>query len=221
MMMLKIGNVLLLEINDNGEMSQYKCKLVGIESDKLSINYPANTETNRTAFLINGTVLKATFVTEEGIAYSFPTKVIGRTKEQIPILIIAAPKEGQMKRIQRRQFVRIATAVDVAVSSFHHEFQPFTTVTEDISAGGAALFVKKGIGVFPEMIVKTMLVLPMPDEEYKYMTLKSKVVRKREQNNTSDIISVEFLNPSALERQALLRFTFYRQLRIKKKGIGV
>ena len=39
-------------------------------------------------------------------------------------------------KIQRSQFVRIETAVDVAIHPMNREFEPFTAMTEDISAGG-------------------------------------------------------------------------------------
>ena len=53
--------------------------------------------------------------------------------------IIAYPGNQTLIKVQRRQYVRIPTTVDAAIHPLENEFTPFTTITEDISAGGTLL----------------------------------------------------------------------------------
>ena len=220
--MINIGDVLILEPNDSEGHDKYQCKLVEKIGDKLYIDYPKNIETNRTVFLMEGTQLKANFITKDGIVYLFESEVLKKVKTNIPMVVLSYPGEEHLIKIQRRQFVRVETAVDVAVhSSNNQEFPPFVTITEDISAGGAAIIVDKQTKVQPNMIIDLWFSLPLQNGEIHYLQLKGKAIRILDDHDHRSIISVQFIGISALERQLLLRFSFDRQLALRKKGLEV
>src|SRR5690606_3509678 len=143
--MLNIGDQLILELKNTEEEEKFKCKVVEMKNDYLFIDYPISLKTNRTAFFIDGTQFKCSIVTKDNSVYYFETEIKSRVKREIPMLMISYPGDNQLIKIQRRQYVRIETAVDVAVHSLHGEFTPFVTVTDDISAGGAAIIVPEHI----------------------------------------------------------------------------
>ncbi|KAB2338962.1 pilus assembly protein PilZ [Cytobacillus depressus] len=219
--MLKIGDVLFLEPSYSNKIEKYKCKVVEMGNKYIYIDYPINLNTDRTVFLIDGTLLKGTFVTGDGTVYLFECEVLRKVKANIPMIIISYPGDEQLDKIQRRQFVRVETAVDVAVRPINGEFVPFVTVTDDISAGGAALISDKSKRLAQNIIIHNWFVLPMQNGETHYLKLKGKVVRIVELNKTKSIISIQFIDITPLERQLLLRFCFDRQLAYKKKGIEV
>ncbi|WP_408006547.1 PilZ domain-containing protein [Pseudalkalibacillus sp. A8] len=62
-----------------------------------------------------------------------------RKKEHIPLLILSFPGSTNLEKIQRREFVRVETAIDVSIHPTERQFQPFACITSDVSAGGCAV----------------------------------------------------------------------------------
>jgi c-di-GMP-binding flagellar brake protein YcgR len=220
-LMLTIGNVLLLEPKNTVQAEKFKCRLVEREGDMLYIDYPINIRTNKTAFLLDGTQLKAVFVHGHS-AFCFDTEVTGRVKHSLPMIKLYFPGNEYVMKIQRRQFVRIETAVDVALHPLNGEFEPFTAVTDDISAGGILVQARsdKSANLTQGMNLNVVIVLPMQNGDYHYMQIHSKIVRILKDDQTGfSKYSLQFEEVAPRERQHLLRFTFERQLEMKKKGL--
>ena len=217
--MLTIGETLILEPRENEQSEKYKCRIVDKDESMFYIDYPINLITNRTTFLVDGTQLKVSFVSGNS-AYIFNTEVLGRVLKGIPMIKLSYPGNQFVMKIQRRQFVRIATAVDVAIHPLQNDFPPFTTITEDISAGGSLLLLnREAQNVEPGMKVMAVFVLPLQDGEYHYLKLKSKVVRAFIEETGKTLFSLQFMGVSHLDRQTLLRFSFDRELAMKKKEL--
>ena len=212
---------MLLELTYSEKSEKYKCKLVEREGNNLYIDYPIVQETNKTAFLLDGTQLKATFLAEDGTVYLFESEVMGRVKLKIPMIVLSYPGDEHLVKIQRRQFVRVETPVDVAIHPESNEFSPFVSVTDDISAGGAAIIAQTSSSLIANMQILTYFVLAMQNGDNYYLRLKSKVIRVSEPQNGKSLISVQFLEVSPQDRQLLLRFCFDRQLAMKKKGLEI
>lgn len=219
--MINIGDGLILEPKYSDKIERYKCKLVERIGENLYIDYPINMETNRTVFLIEGFQLKGTFIAADGSVYIFECEVLKRVKTNIPMIVLSYPGNDQLIRVQRRQFVRVETAVDVAVHPIQSEFRPFVTITDDISAGGAAIIIQKNSPLKADMFMNNWFVLPMQSGEIHYLKLKSKLIRVVELNESKSIISVQFIDSSPNDRQILLRFCFDRQLALRRKGLEV
>ena len=217
--MLTIGSHLVLEPKNANQIEQYKCRLVDRIDNLLYIDYPINVSTNRTSFLVDGTQLKVTFVEGES-AYLFETEILGRVKRGIPMMKLMYPGDEYVIKVQRRKFVRIETSVDVAIHPLNGEFKPFTSLTLDISAGGSLIKFRKQEGISEGMNIRTIIVLPMQNGDYHYMNLISKVVRIMKQENGENHASLQFIGVTPLEIQLLLRFSFDRQLAMKKKGLS-
>ncbi|MFB6465985.1 flagellar brake protein [Cytobacillus sp. Hz8] len=217
--MIKIGDIITLELKYSDKFEKYRCKLVEKQGENLYIDYPTNNETNKTAFLMDGTQLKCTFLDHNGTVYLFESEVLGRVKQNIPMLKLSFPGEDHLVKIQRRQFVRIETPVDIAIHPKDKEFPAFTAISEDISAGGTAIIISNKTKLKQGMNAFIWLVLPMQNGDYHYMKLESKVVRIIPISEISCKISIQFMNVQPHERQILLRFCFDRQLALKKKGV--
>lgn len=217
--MIKIGDSLTLELKNRDKIEKYKCKLVERKGQQLYIDYPINVGTNKTAFFIDGTQIKCSFVKKDGTVYSFEAEVVGRIKQNIPMMILSYPGDELLMKIQRRQYVRIETPVDVAVHPNNFEFKPFVTVTDDISAGGAALIVSKDLKFEIGFTVTTWMVFPMKNGEYHYFYFHAKVVRIIPLDERRNKVSLEFKDVDSHQRQILLRFCFDRQVALKKKGL--
>lgn len=217
--MLKIGDPLTLELKNRDKVEKYKCKLAERKGTHLYIDYPINIMTSKTAFFIDGTQLKCSFVMKDGTVYSFETEVIGRIKQNIPMMILSYPGDELLMKIQRRQYVRIETSVDVAIHPLEGELKPFVTVTDDISAGGAAIIVPSELNLYNGLMVQAWMVFPMQNGEYHYFCFQAKVVRVIPLDGKRNKVSLEFNGVDSHQRQILLRFCFDRQVAMKKKGL--
>lgn len=220
--MIKIGDVLILESRNDKEVHEYKCKVAEVFPDFIYIDYPVNQKTGKTVFLMNGMQFKASFVGKDGSLYLFDTEVRGKVRDPIPMIMLSYPDEQRLIRVQRRQYVRVEATVDVAIHPLQGEFSPFATMTTDISAGGAAIVLpERGIHIFPGMIVEAWFVLPMKSGEYHYMKVPAKIVRVFQvEGSYVQKASLQFLTISSQDRVLLIRYSFERQLAIRKKAEG-
>ncbi len=215
---LKIGDVITLETKGE-KLERLKCKLVERKGNKLFIDYPINLETGRTAFLIIGTELNASFVTNDNV-YRFQTEVTGRSKENIPMISLTYPGDNQLIRIQRRQFVRINTNLDVAIHPKENEFEAFTAVTSDISAGGTALLLPKTTKLKKDQEIMIWFALPFHKDQMEYIKVKGKIIRIMPGDHELFVKApIQFLDINEETRQILLQFCFNQQIQLRRKGL--
>lgn len=215
---LKIGDVISLETKGE-KLEKLRCKLVERKGNKLFIDYPINVDTGRTAFLIIGTELNASFVLKDNV-YRFQTEVTGRSKEDIPMISLTYPGDDQLVRIQRRQFVRINTNLDIAVHPIENEFQAFTAVTSDISAGGTALLLPKSTSLKKGQEILIWFALPFQKDQMEYIKVKGKIIRFIPADHEVYVKApIQFLNINEETRQTLLQFCFNQQIQLRRKGL--
>lgn len=221
--MLKVGIDLMLEplhVSDEEEKESYRCKVADVKDGQVFIDYPVNIKSNRTTLLVDDTELMAEFIdpTAASAVYLFSTKVIGRVKQSIPMLVLQDPGVNNYQRIQRRKFVRVSTAVDVALHLEGHP--PFTAVTTDLSAGGLAIPVPRGMNIEEGDQGRVFLSIPFQSGDHHYFEVTGEVVRMRkEEANNRIIASFQINDLSGIEQQLLMRFCFERQIILKRKGL--
>lgn len=221
MEMLNIGQELIIEVFRDNLWQKYKSKIMDIDEETISIAYPVHMETKKVLFLATGEQVKVAFVEKEGQAYEFISFVSGRKNDTIPLLTILKPKDNDIVKIQRREFVRVNWAVDVAVHPIRGEFSPFTTVTTDISAGGASIIVNKQVDLKVGQEIRCWFVLPRSNGSYNYLKFVCKVVRIQDLNPLSNAVSVQFLEKTSQEEQTLIRFCYETQVAMKQKERGI
>lgn len=212
-MLLTVGTIILIDKEYTKDSEKYKSKVVDIGDDHVMIDYPTHVETGRTTFIIDGTTLLVTFIDQNKISYAFKTEVCGRLNKGIPMLKLSYPGDDQLYKIQRREFVRVETAIDVAVET-EEGFSQF--VAEDLSAGGIALNFPRKVPFRDGDVVNMTIVLPFLDKEIKYVRTLAKAVRIWEKNGRT-IGSFQFEDIEAVDRQYIIRFCFERQLQSRNR----
>lgn len=213
-MQLKIGTALTLQPTYTDRVEEFHCKIVEQNGNILFIDYPVNTVTKKTAFLVDGAQFRATFITEDKITYAFNTEVLGRQMGNIPTIMLTVPPAEDFVKIQRREFVRVRTAVDVSVEfkSVYYQF-----VTEDISAGGIALILNSDVPFNDGDPIKLTIVLPYTNGDIRYVKATANVIRIFEKDNRR-FASIQFKEMDDIDKQYIVRFCFERQLMIRKKN---
>ncbi|WP_262173024.1 flagellar brake protein [Saccharococcus sp. Marseille-Q5394] len=206
-MRLSIGTSVMIDKDFTETGDKYKSKVVDLNDGFVLIDYPAHIDTGKTAFFMDGTQLLISFV-ENKMSYAFRTEVAGRVNRGIPMLKLTYPGDDQLIKIQRREFVRVETVIDVAVA-IEGIFQQF--VAEDISAGGIALNIGQDDLFEGTDFVSLTIALPYVNDDIKYIRTEAKVVRVWEKDDRL-IASLEFAKISTTDRQNIIRFCFERQL---------
>lgn len=220
--MIKVGMPLFLEkVDDNNEIISYRSRIIDLDDTYWYIDYPINEQTGKVTFLLDGLKLSAWFVGfKDQAVYRFFTEVLDRVYKQVPMIKIKKPLVEEIIRIQRRQYVRVGTAINVACHPKNgKDFKPFVTVSEDISAGGMSLLISKDDVVRENSEVNLFFVLNYSDGSISYFEQKAKVIRMSTMKSVGQkkLSSMEFIDIDEKTRQALVRFCFQQQLKKKKR----
>lgn len=216
--MITVGEPLYLEPLFSDKKDKYRCKVCEVKGERLYIDYPSNETTNRTEYFFDGTQFKASFVDKEKNVYTFRTELLGRKIEKIPVLIIASPKEEEIHKVQRREFVRVETLLDTAVKNENDSCPPFNSVVLDLSAGGMLLSLPVRHKVSKGDVLDCLVVLPMQSGEKIYLELKCNVLRILDGHTPNrQRASLQFEKIPPKVRQHIVRFCFEQQLLMKKK----
>lgn len=218
---MDIGTLLTISVTDpkTGVSTKYRSKIVEKNEHYLFIDYPVNVETKRTAILPKATHVQTSYIDSDQSVYSFNTKIVARVNVNIPALAVSTPKETDIKRIQRRSFVRIDTAVDVSIHHTDDIIEPFTTVTSDISGGGMSIILPTNNMLNENDSVDLWIVLQMQNGEFQYIYSQSKVVRVFTDKTTINTASIKFETISKLDQQAVIRYCFEKQRELRSKKI--
>ena len=200
--MINAGTQVLL--NAGPDAAQLKCRVAEVEDGYLLIDYPIDSETGRTVFLVGGTQLDASFQVNDEAVYSFRTEVMGRVKRNIPMIRITFPGTEGLEKVQRRQYVRVEAALDAAIELNGKRSQH---ITADISAGGCALKLKSQFQLAGGETVQLVLVLPFEGGKRIYLQLQAEVLRIWE-GKSDWIASLKFEDLNDRDRQHIVRYCF-------------
>lgn len=215
---MKIGTLLTLEIKQvkTNEVKRYRCKLVEKNEHYLFIDYPIEIRTNKTAYLPKGTHFSAEYIGKDQSVYAFHTEIVEKVKLNVPTLAIHFPGKDNLKRIQRREYVRIETAVDIAIHGSNH---PFTTVTYDISGGGMSVIIPSGKIIEEQEKVNIWLVLQMYSGIYQYVTASTEVIRVKQSKDSANTASLKIVSITKPARQNIVQYCFEQQREARKKEL--
>lgn len=212
-MLLTIGTFIIIEEDFTEEGAKYKSRVIDAGQGYVMVDYPTEIKTGKTAYFMNGTQLYVSFTDKLKASYAFKTEVSGREVRGVPMLKITYPGDDQLIKIQRREFVRVETIIDVAVAKDEHKVQ---LVGEDISAGGIALNLPQSVSYNERDIVSLFIVLPFSSRETKYIQTEGEIVRVWEDKGRR-IASIRFEGISVENRQHIVRFCFERQLQMRNE----
>lgn len=213
---IKIGTLLQLEPTHSKRVEKFRCKVVEQQDNIIYIDYPINEFTKKTAFLIDGAEFRANFQTEDKQAFAFNTQVIGRKGGNIPMIMMSCPEDSGFIKIQRREYVRVETPVDVALRIGDYKYQ---LVAEDISAGGLALILKGEVAFKDGDDVELTIVLPFSNGEINYVVTNANIVRIFERDNMK-IATIRLTDTDEIDQQHIVRFCFERQLLNRRKELN-
>src|SRR5690625_1265860 len=212
---MQIGDSIVLKLPNSKD--SFRCRVIDKNEDLLFVDLPINMTTNKSTFLAKNTNVSVTFV-KNGVAKVFIATVERYEKLSIPALTIPLPDKEDIHKIQRREFVRIETDVDIAVHCPNHSFSPFTSITQDISGGGASVIIPRVVAYKPRQKILAFLVLKSNSKEIEYIKTKAQVVRLHE-NKKIRTVSFKFFLEKMVDQEKIINYCFTKQRELSKQEI--
>lgn len=216
--MIKIGTTLTLTTLGE-EAHEYRCKVVEQEGTTIYVDYPIHEETGRTNIFPKGTEFTAYYVEDGASVYQFETEIKGKKQGKLPMLLLHFPYD-QLTRIQRREYVRVNSTLDISIHNPEEDEEPVISITNDISGGGLSLLIDDINSFHADDVVSLYIVLPMDNGSIHYINAKAKVIRAFQKKQASKpLLTLEFVDITEKNRQLIIRHCFEVQLRIRRQQL--
>jgi len=213
--MLKVGQELRIEVEGR---SEGKTKIAAIQDGVVWIESPSETATLKTFFLHEEEALRVYFFKGEEQLFAFDTVVLKRLSDAQLTLRYAfkLPDEKKIKRVQRREYLRVPEMINVTVLAVDGQaFPTFETTSLDVSAGGMRIVANRApIEVDDSLVV----VFRIEDERGIPQTfrVKSRLVRIKPQTVKQEL-SLCFEDLTPRDQETILRYCFRAQLEARKR----
>lgn len=201
---LKINAIVDVEYNEKS----YKCTIQEINDDYIAVSLPfENGE-----YLVphtNDNLVISYFDSSD--VYSFSSKVIGRKRDNIPLILISIPTK--VKKIQRRNYVRVSVMIVASYWNFGEGFdirktqkakeetKPFKGTVLDVSGSGARILVDTKVKLNDFVLVE----LPLDNG---VLEVHGKIVRILKDELGRDVIGLNFEDISEITRDKLIKLVF-------------
>ncbi|WP_040951215.1 flagellar brake protein [Gorillibacterium massiliense] len=215
-MLPSVNQALYLQINtiDEEEAKQeYKARIADDLGDRLALEIPMNEQTGRLKRFYVGDELSTYFVSDGGFKNFFTTTVMGYREDGIRQVIVRKPREEEIGRVQRRNFLRMPAELEVSLTTDLK--QKVLGVTEDVGGGGISFTCEKNISLDKGRKTEGWLLLPPRNGKPDHVFFKGMVVRAIDTEFSKSVI-MRFTEMADKERQKIIRFCFEREQIIRK-----
>jgi c-di-GMP-binding flagellar brake protein YcgR len=215
----RVGQIVYLDVRKEPLMGRYQCRVVDGDSTSFYIETPMRLNVSMPVAFNKGDEFEVVYRALDGAECRFPSKVLSRQIRDLPVLEIVKPKTSDITRIQRREYLRVPFSESVELSfidTITKKTVHANVMTRDISGGGMALLANPDLPIRAEDVLSFTFRLP---NEPQQVTGNGVVLRVFDLSDNLDkkLISIRFTEISEQNRQRIVRFTFARQIEIRKK----
>ena len=191
----------------NGEIEEYPSRIIEIKDDVYIIENPVRK--SELVMFLNGSKIKVTYMVENQGMHYFEAEVVDKLRDTPPVIIIR--KVSDIQKNQRRSFFRIDACIDVEIRKVD-DIITEKTMSSDISAAGMRHFTHQifRLGDVAELSFKLGNI---------NVEVEAKTVKVWDTTHDGVNISLEFLNVTENEQDAIVKFIFEKQRENLKKGI--
>src|SRR5690606_23549671 len=124
-------------LDEEESKKQYKTRIADVNDEHIAIEVPLDETSGRMKRLETGDQISAYFMTPDGVKNYFDTEVVGYQVDVVRLVMLRRPEADSISRMQRRTFLRVPAALEVACRLGEH--LQFLALTEDVSGGGLSL----------------------------------------------------------------------------------
>ncbi|WP_353855398.1 PilZ domain-containing protein [Bacillus sp. Bos-x628] len=134
-------------------------------------------------------------------------------KEKKILIVISIPPKEEMIRLQRREYLRVDTLVKAIISP--PDVEPFETFMVNMSAGGVAIAVPKGVSLKEYDNVITEFELPLEPVKIKAVAEMNRICQDEKTGKTKAVM--EFCEIATEHQQHIMKYCFQQQLLSRAK----
>ena len=201
-MLPKVNQFLYLHVASSDEEDasiEYKSRIADSSEDELLINVPIIEGSGRLKRLFLGDELSASYISEDGVKSFFNSHVTGFKEEVVKLVRIRKPDPGSVTKVQRRNFLRVAAELEIAINMSSHA--RFIGVTDDVGGGGISFLVDARWPVKQGTILDCWLLVPFRNGSIDHAQFKAEVIR---------------VKPLETKNQIMVKFTSHFRWRTSK-----
>ncbi|MGN7468915.1 flagellar brake protein [Brevibacillus sp. SAFN-007a] len=226
MVLPRVGQSIRLHFTGSSEEEQdlgvYKSRITDMTEELASIELPTSENTGRTGVFRPGTSCLVWYIGEDGSRYEFRSSIVKRESGHLPVLLLPLPKKEEIVRTQRRNYLRIDAALDIAVKHqdplrrYH-----FLAKTMDISGGGLSFSCDESYRLREKDVLQVWIALPRKNGNVQQAYAELEIVRQKApaEKGLHQWISGKFTKISEQDRVKVVRACYERQLELRQKGV--
>ncbi|HZG55457.1 flagellar brake protein [Paenibacillus sp.] len=214
---MKINQTLFLQVaslDEEESKKQYKTRIADVSSENIAIEVPLDEKTGRLKRLDVGDQISAHFVTGDGVKNFFETEVIGHHTDVVRLVILRKPEPEAISRVQRRTFLRVPAALEIACRLGDH--LQFLAMTEDISGGGTSIVCDGHIPIKANDTLSCWLLIHYRNGSIEHVPFKSEIIRTKPLETGKQLAMMRFQEIAGVEQQKIIRYCFERQFDMRK-----
>lgn len=201
----KINQNIVIELLDGGRT--FRSIVSEVNDKEMQIGFPI--DGNIIAHFQEGTRIIISFIIGEN-QYKFKTQILGRTRDNIPLLRIISPKESEIRRVQRRENFRMNANLKMIVNNDEVK-------TINISASGVLFTCHLDIPIDVAEIVTGKIFVPSTvNKDLEVITFQGRVIRidvqKKEERK---YIALEFTNIGQKDQMKIIQYCFDMQRKLR------
>ena len=214
---LEVGQKVRLKISrweEDKDNQVYETKVVDLGEDIIELDF-SFVQGGKPTGIRRGKELTLVFIGRNGL-YKQPVEV--RQFKRDPILSLEVIRAGELKKLQRRRYVRVPVGEEIEYSVDNGNFERGLMV--DVSGGGIKLKIDEldGLEEGKEIDLK-LLPLSLSQDIIKGQVVR---VREEEDSDTGEIsynLGIKFLGISDKVREEIIEWGFVKQRELRRKGL--
>jgi c-di-GMP-binding flagellar brake protein YcgR len=213
---LQVNQLVQIEIiADSGIPKRYPSRVENLKEKAIFLVTPLKDRIP--VFISPGSQLNIVFWDRNAV-YTFSTSLIKNIKGSVYLLMVAIPES--IERIQQREFVRVESIFAVSLTYLDNEGKEvhIPCQTRDISGGGLQLVLTKT--TLPEKGTNVQLEFTLNNKQIKAtaaLVWSNRILDRDGKEQT--IIAVKFTNILEVDRQAIIKEVYLRQIELRRKGL--
>ena len=221
--MLPFTNQIVYLSTTNKHEFILKTRIAEVNNQHICIELPINERTGKMERIPIGRNVILFFQTKDHGEFMFPTTIIDEKKDNIDLLVLSLPSPDKIKKAQRRGFLRVPASIETSFRIIGNTQKDWILVkTLDISGGGMQIVVPSTIRLREGLGITGWISIPFTQEEkVEHVPYEADIVRiiTPEENAKNHWISLKFTNITEVSRAKIIRYSYQRQVQLRKKGL--
>lgn len=217
-----IGQFVVMQVPEGIFEGYYHCQVQDINSHYLLVDIPLQMDSSQPQTLPVGTAVIIHYADKTQTPCEFDSSIEAHLLRKSALIVLARPGTQNIRRKQRREYVRVPVALPVAVVAMDVETRQFfnlDSITKDLSGGGLSIIVRKNdpIRIGDYLGVRFEIV---PENRSYEIVAKARVVNIKPAENQSSkkICALKFLDIKNTEQQLIIQYVFKRQIELRERG---